>query len=241
MRGLIDIHSHILPSVDDGSRSLEQSMNMVRIAYREGIGQIIATPHFFVHRFEYSPKELISKLEMVKNSIRREMPEMKLHLGCEIMYTSDIAELIADGKVLSMCDSRYVLVEFMPGVTCRELKDGIHNVSLSGKIPIIAHVERYQAVMDDIYFIDDLKELGACIQVNAGSVVGDLGRNIKKNIKLLMKEELIDFVATDCHSDGHRAPYLEKCARYISRKFDEDYMEKLLIKNPQKIIDNKYI
>ena len=69
----------------------------------------------------------------------------------------------------------------------------------------------------------------------------NMGRTIKKNIRKLMKEDMVDFVATDSHSDGHRAPYMSECARYIAKKFDEDYMERLLIHNPQKIIDNKYL
>lgn len=241
MSRLIDIHNHILPGMDDGSKSMEQSVNMARIAHDEGFRHIIATPHFFVHRFEHTPEEIKSCFEKLRAEVTREVPDMKLHLGCEIMYTSDIADIIAENRVLSMCDSGYVLVEFRPGVSIREIKDGIHDISMSGKIPIIAHIERYQSVMEDVYVVDEFKELGALIQVNAGSITGDLGRKIKKNIKHLMKEELVDFVATDSHSDGHRAPYIEKCVKYISKKINEDYMEKVLIRNPQKIIDNKYI
>lgn len=241
MSNFIDIHNHILPQVDDGSKSIDQSMNMMRIAYREGIRCVISTPHFFVGRYEHSTETILEAYNILRKRAEKEMPDMTIYLGNEIMFTSDISDIMENNKIFTMADSMYVLVEFFPSTPYNAIKDGIREVAMAGKIPIIAHVERYESIMDDIYCIDELKELGACIQVNCGSVTGNMGRTIKKNIRKLMKEDMVDFVATDSHSDGHRAPYMSECARYIAKKFDEDYMERLLIHNPQKIIDNKYL
>lgn len=241
MSDFIDIHSHILQGIDDGSKSLEQSMNMIRIAYHEGIRQIIATPHFYMGKYEKSTEEVRESYIALKKKIEKELPCMKLYLGNEIMYTNDIIDIIDSKRVFSLADSRYVLVEFRPSVQYETLTEAIRNIQMAGKIPIFAHIERYETIMEDIYCVDEIRELGACVQVNAVSVSGKADRKIRKKIKLLMKEDLIDFVATDSHSDGQRAPYIKACAEYIRKKFDAEYMRKLLVDNPQKLIDNEYL
>lgn len=241
MAGFVDIHSHILPGVDDGAKSVEQSMNMVRIAYQEGIREIIATPHFCIGRFENDVALLKERWKALKKETARAFPDMKLYLGNEVMYSADVDERIEDGTILSLADSMYVLVEFYPFVEKREIEEGMHRVVLSGKTPILAHVERYQALLGEIDAIYALRDIGAYIQVNSGSVTGKLGRTVQKQIKALMKEDLVDFVATDCHSDGHRAPYIRECAKYLEKKFGREYMEMLLVANPRHIIQNEYL
>ena len=107
----------------------------------------------------------------------------------------------------------------------------------TGYRPVIAHVERYLNILQDIALLTDIKKMGALLQVNAASVVGDNGRPIKKDVKELLKRHLVDFVATDAHSDGRRAPYMQKCASVLYKKYGREYAEALLFGNAEKYLN----
>ena len=110
-----------------------------------------------------------------------------------------------------------------------------------GYTPVIAHIERYMCVLEDWKLALELKNMGAVIQVNAGSVIGDSGSKVKKFIKRLLKEEIVDVIGTDAHSNGRRSPRIQECAKYICRKFDEDYAKALLRDNAERILKGEYL
>jgi len=239
MPGFIDIHSHILPNVDDGSKSLEQSLNMLKIAYEEGIRIIIATPHYKVDRCECSYEKVKDSYNLLSEAMKKDYPDMEIYLGNELMNTEEVENLYKKGNIMTLAKSDYILVEFYPSVSVRELHEMVNSILLMGKIPVIAHVERYACLLEDIEQIYELKEYGAVIQVNTGSVNSKKGgRTVKKFLKKIFKENLVDIIATDAHSDGHRAPYMKDAARYISKKYGEDYSRLLTMENPEKILKN---
>ena len=239
--GYIDIHSHILADVDDGAGSLTISMEMLAIAYKEGIRGIIATPHYHPGKSIIEYNELRVKFEELKESTKRVYPDMKLYLGREVYYTSDVLEAIEHGVKLTIEDSNYILVEYSPRTDYNYLRMSINNIRQAGLIPILAHVERYQCMVADIERVEELREMGAVIQVNVGSILGQGGRGIKKYTRQLLKNGLIDVVATDAHSAGTRAPRIQECAEYLVKKYGLEYAEDLLIYNPEKIIEGKYM
>ncbi len=241
MDGMIDIHNHTLFGVDDGSKTFEQSKNMLKIAYEEGIRGIILTPHHNPYRWNNDISKINENYNTLKDFCSREFSDMVLYLGSELYYGKDTLEDLDDGKALTMAGGRYVLAEFLPSENYKVIKHAVMDIQQSGYYPILAHVERYECLLENKQYIDELKELGAFIQVNASGIMGERSRQEKKFIKGLLKRECVDFVATDAHRDDMRKPELKECAGYLEKKYGEEYTRWMLVENPQKVIKNQYI
>lgn len=240
MEYFTDIHSHLLPGVDDGSRNMEQTLEMVKIAYENGIRKIIVTPHYN-RRYNLVNADVFDVYDEVRTAIRQSALDMLLYLGNEIYYDSEVPELLEQGQINTLAGSNYVLVEFSPVTVFQNIKEGLYQILLSGYRPILAHCERYQSIVEHRDYVKELIEMGVYIQVNATSVTGGNGRTAKKFVKQLMKSDDIHFIATDAHSDGTRAPKLDACVKWIGKKFGQDYVHTLLVQNPQKVLDNEII
>ena len=239
--GYIDIHSHILAEVDDGAGSLEISLKMLDIAYKEGIRGIIATPHYHPGKSMIEYDQLLVKFKEFKEAANSVYSDMKLYLGREVYYTSDVIEALENGTRLTIEDRQYILVEYSPRTDYNYIRMSINNIRQAGLIPILAHVERYECMVADIERVEELREMGAVIQINVDSIVGHDGRRIKNYVKQLLKNRFVDVVATDAHSAGSRAPRIRECAEYLVKRYGLEYAEDLLIYNPEKIIEGKYM
>ena len=241
MFDLYDIHCHILPGVDDGAETLETSLEMLQTAFAEGIRGIILTPHYHGGHYEADAgqtKEIFLKL---RTYAAEKYPKIRLYLGNEIYYYPSVPEWLMDEKVHSMADSSYVLLEFSPGSSFRELKEAVQNLTGSGYYPILAHAERYRFLVEKPEQVELLIQMGAYIQVNAETINGETGMKSRHFVKKLMKKEQVHFVASDAHSMGRRGPYLKKCAEYLIKHYGEEYTVRLLQENPEKLISNTYI
>ena len=182
----VDIHSHILYGVDDGPDNIETSIEMMKIAYDEGIRKIVATPHYHPGKCTMGYEQLRRNFELFKEQMKDVCPEIELALGREIYYTSDILDDLEAQAHLTMEDSKYILIEYHPTVEYSYLRTSISNVMQMGYMPVIAHIERYMCVLEDWKLALELKNMGAVIQVNAGSVIGDSGSKVKKFILSLI-------------------------------------------------------
>lgn len=231
--GYIDVHSHVLPGLDDGSRSMEQSLEMLRIAHSEGIEIMIVTPHNMPGKGQPPREKVLERMQKLQEEARKEGIPIRLVMGTEYFYREEVPELLEEDKGISMNDSDYVLVEFDPMVEVRYFCNALDKIMGTGYYPIVAHVERYAKVMAKTAVLKDLKEVGILFQVNAASVVGDNGWSVKRDVKKLLKQRLVDFVGTDAHSDGRRAPRMEKCAAYLAKKYGGDYAWELLRTNAE--------
>lgn len=234
--GFIDMHSHILPGLDDGSKCMEQSLEMLRIAQEEGITEIIATPHNMPGKGRPTREVLEERLGQLQEAAEEEGISIRIHLGTEYYYREEVSEIFDREEAVTMADSEYVLLEFNPLEERAYIFNAVRDTYSSGYTPIIAHVERYEQLMKKTEHVKTLKDMGALIQVNAASVIGENGRQSKRDVKKLLKAELVDFVSTDAHSDGHRAPKMSKCAAYLSKKYGPEYADRLLYKNAKKYL-----
>ena len=239
MKNFIDIHSHILPGVDDGSDSFETSMRMLRCAADDGISGIILTPHNKPgHRHRHF-SEIMSRVETLRKRISEDSINIDLYMGSELYYRNGLLEEIENDSAGTLAGSRYVLVEFNPHEDYDYIRNGIYSLLTGGYYPILAHAERYRNVCAGRARIDDLIEMGCYIQVNAGSVMGKAGPKAKRFVKTMLKQRQVHFIATDAHDLGKRAPYLSDCAHFISKKYGEDYSEKLFFDNPLCVIGDE--
>lgn len=241
MGSYIDIHSHILFGIDDGSEDLLMSMKMLKIAAKSGTAGIILTPHNKPGRHNADHTQIASLTEKLKEEMAKENIDIELYPGNEIYYRSGIPEEIAGEKCLTMAESDYVLTEFNPMDDYDYIRNGIYNLLTGGYRPILAHVERYERINGKTDRVEDLIEMGCYIQVNAGSIMGAFGFGTKAFTRKLLARELVHFVASDAHDLGKRSPDLRECGSYISKKYGEDYMRELLFENPMHIIRNEYI
>lgn len=241
MKKIIDIHSHILPGVDDGSDSYETSMRMLRCAVDDGISAVILTPHNKPdHRhLQYSGIE--SGAARLREGMAKEAIHIELYIGSELYYRSGILDEMQGSELVTMADSRYVLVEFNPLAECDYIRNGIYSLLTGGYCPILAHVERYQNVCAAKYGIEDLIEMGCYIQVNAGSIMGRSGSKTRRFVKKILKQRQVHFVATDAHDLGQRPPRLSECAEYVGKKYGEDYSRKLFCDHPMYVIEDEEI
>lgn len=241
MENLIDIHSHILPGVDDGSDSFEKSMRMLKYAADDGISEIILTPHNKPgHRHVHFSK-MTCEAEKLQELMAKESIEINLYLGSELYYRSGLLEEIENDMSATLAGSRYVLLEFNPLEDYDYIRNGCYSLLMGGYYPILAHAERYQNVCAKKRAIDELIEMGCYIQVNAGSVMGKAGRKTKRFTGDMLKRRQVHFIASDAHDLKKRVPCLSDCAKFIRKKYGEDYSEKLFCENPLCVIRDKDI
>ena len=237
----IDIHCHILPGVDDGSPDMATSLEMLRIADKNGITHLILTPHHKPMHHNVSPEHNVAYRKKLQEAAKAEGIKAKLFSGNEIYYSDETMEELIEGKICSLAGSDYVLVEFHPTNPYKAIQNAVSRVQAAGFIPIIAHVERYSDIVSHPSRVKDLIEMGSFIQVNASSIMGKYGFGISHFTKKLLKEELVHFVASDAHDTGRRAPNLLDCRNYVERKYGEDYGKKLFFTNPANVIRNELI
>ena len=236
MKGLYDIHCHILPGVDDGARNMEESLWMLNKEYQEGVRHVILTPHFRYDMFEPHMNIVTRQFMQLRRAAMNIGDEgMRLYLGCELHSSMDMVECLKKGRRLTLAGSRYVLVEFSNGDEKNYIEERVRSLLMNGFIPIIAHVERYKATRNDIGFLTELKDMGAHIQVNADTISGQDGFGAKTFARKVMKHGLLDFVGSDGHRKTERIPEIGKMCRQNGKNNGERICkEDLYQKSPEK-------
>ena len=229
---MICIHNHLLPGVDDGVRTFEEARELLYEGYRDGITKAILTPHFVNRTAGYDSS--VENNQATFNKLKEYVSDIpiELYLGNELFVDPKLDEMLLNKEVLSLADSKYVLVEF----PMRNYKDDydeiLYNIRISGYQIIIAHPERYLFVQNDYRFVDRWLKEGYLLQSNANS----LNKNITKKIitKLLDKDEL-SFIATDSHNK-ERPFKLGDAYKFVERRYGKERAEDLFVNNPQKIL-----
>ena len=197
---MIDIHTHVIPCVDDGSPNLETSIDMIKQEISIGVTSIICTPHHIYKRYEKSVEEIKSQFNLLKAKVEELNLPVKLYLGQEICYThrENIIAMLKEGKLLTLNNTNRILLEFSFTREPEDVLDVIYNFSINGYEVIIAHVERYEWMT--LEKVKDLKKEGALIQINSNSYLGLTTWKEKRFTKKLLKLGLVDYVASDTHS-----------------------------------------
>lgn len=240
MNGFTDIHTHILPEVDDGAQDISQAMRLLRMAWTHGTRTVILTPHYR-GRYKKTPDELRQAFEWLCEMVKQELPDLQLYLGNEISFETDAPEALHTGRVLTMNGSQYALLEFRTNSLRSQIVAGVSETIRCGFIPIVAHVERYDISRSDKTLISELLGMGALLQLNADSVMGVNGFGIKRFCHKLLKEELVHFIASDAHDVKHRPPLLRECFLRVHKKYGQAYAAALFYDNAQAVIENRTI
>lgn len=230
--GIIDIHAHILPGVDDGAGDWEEARWMLKCAYSQGIHTIIATPHYSRRQDVGRLRKLAGQLDMEAKQIA---PDLSIFLGQEILYFDSIVERLQEGQALTMAESRYVLVEFMPDVAFKKMYQAVRRLVLAGYHPIIAHVERYEAMRDEGQ-MRDLEKAGCCFQMNYKSLQGGLLDRSARWCRRQAEGRQIHFLGTDMHHRDCRAPEILKTLRWLSGHVDGNQVSRMVETNARQML-----
>lgn len=225
---MIDIHSHVLPFVDDGSNDNEKSLELLKTLVEQGVSKVICTPHYKRDIYELSTSLIKKRFNEFCALVKeREIP-IELYLGSEILCEQGVYDLIRENKVLSLNGSKYVLLEF-DYFNYADIVDYAYNIKTMGYIPVIAHIERYSYL--SAKRLIELREMGALIQVNSSSITGESGKEFMKKAFATIKAGFVDFIASDAHVG--RNVSIQKAYKIIKRKFGTSVAEDLFINNAE--------
>lgn len=237
----VDLHSHILPGVDDGAESAIQALSMADAAYAEGIRVIIATPHFGLCNTGYD----LDKAKVVFLDLKEDLfschENLQLYMGNEILYGPETTEALKQGNALTLAGSDYVLIEFFPGDSFSTLEKAVQSLTRAGYRPVIAHAERYECLRKHPEAVQELVHHGALIQINSSSLMKGLLDARYRFIKKLLKNDLVHFLGSDCHNDSGRKPEMKAAAGKLRQLAGEIRSEKILRGNGEKLLRNEPI
>lgn len=233
--GIVDIHSHILPGVDDGAENWDETRWMLCCAYEQGIRAVIATPH-------YSRRQEVARLRELADQADQEAgkiaPDFHVYLGQEILYFDSMVEGLKEGHVLTMAGSRHVLIEFLPEAPYKKIYQAVRKVLLAGYYPVIAHVERYAALRDEGQMAE-LAGTGCLMQMNYRSLQRNgFDRNVRW-CRSQVQDGRIDFLGTDAHHRDFRTPEIEKSLRWMKRHVDVEKLSQMTEKHAREMLGHR--
>lgn len=235
---IIDIHSHILPGLDDGASSERESIRMLKLAAKQGVTAVIATPHYSPEYLSKSPDEIRNMCASLEQKAREAIrPEFRIYSGQEVLYNQDVPEKLQRGEILTLADSRYVLVEFMPWVPYSEMQRCVRTLTQEQYRPIFAHVERYEVLREEGR-PEELVDMGALLQMNYRRISGKWYEETTRWCRKMLKQEKIHFLGTDMHNTKTRRPSIDDAYVWMDKHLEPSYLKKICYRN-QKIILNK--
>lgn len=240
---MIDLHCHILPGVDDGARTMEESLQMARMAAESGVRAMCVTPHCNIpHLYgNYNESALRADFEQLRVNLAREEIPLTIYPGMEVYATEDLPELLAEGRLLTIANSRYLLVEFGFEEDEEWVEIMLQTILRQGYIPLIAHPERYDFIHRNPSLAYRYVRMGCALQMNKGSILGRFGRSIKHLAMELLECRLIACVASDAHGSEFRTTRMDEVKEYLDETFGKGCSELLLMDNPERIVKNREI
>ncbi|WP_144555416.1 tyrosine-protein phosphatase [Bacillus sp. X1(2014)] len=237
---MVDLHSHILPGVDDGARNLSDSVNMAKMAVEQGIHTIVATPHHLNNRYENPKQTIIDRVRELNKALLEEKIDLKVLPGQETRIYGEMVEGYELGEILPIDHTQYVLVEFSSGHVPRYTEKLFYDLQTKGLIPVIVHPERNQEIIERPEILFRLVEKGALTQVTAASICGDFGKKIKIFSLQLIDANLTHFIASDAHNTSNRKFKMREAFDIVQAKYGTE-MVYLFQENAELVIEGSHI
>lgn len=172
IKGIYDIHCHIVPGVDDGATDIGETVKLLRMEYEQGVRTVIATPHFRFRMFETPVEKVREQFRRVEKAASEICPDLHVYLGCEFHANMEMLPMLREQKVMTMAGSRYVLTEFSHNSEESYIRERLGALLSGGYKPIMAHIERYEATRNSLDFVEELADMGVYMQINADSITG---------------------------------------------------------------------
>lgn len=238
---MIDVHSHIIPKIDDGCPNLEESYAILEEAIKAGFTDIISTSHYIEDYYETNSKDRHAWVEAMNKVNKENNMQVTLHSGSEIYVTPKLVELIKEKQVGTLADSRYVLFELPMNSNIKNLDEIIFEIQSHAMVPVIAHPERYAYVQKDPNCLLPYLEKGVLFQANYGSIIGIYGKHARNTVKQLLQADMIHFLGTDVHKKQTIYTQMDEIMIQLENNISREKIEELSTKNPEKILKNEEI
>lgn len=238
---MIDIHSHILPNIDDGARSIEETFNLIKEAQKAGFEAIVSTSHYMENYYETDVPEREVWVKAICENLQTKNIETNLYLGNEIYFSDNIIELLEQRKASTINDTSYVLFELPLNAEPMNLYDVVYEMLQYKLVPILAHPERYSYVQKDPDLIYDLIEKGVLMQANYGSIIGQYGEKAQIIVRKFFENNMVHFLGSDVHRPNTIYPKIPQILREIESIIGSEKLEELTTKNPKLLLNNKKI
>lgn len=233
---MIDLHCHILPAVDDGAKTLDESIQMCQIAEADGITAIVATPHSMNGLYSNQKETVCQKVCELNEILKREKIDVTILPGLDLHLYPELILHLKEGKILTVNNKGcYLIVEF-PDVISSQVESLCFNLQVSGVIPIISHPERNYSFQKNPQMLQDFVDRGALVQITAMSITGGFGKEAEKTVISFLKKELVHIIATDAHSIDRRPPLLSRAVKIAAKIVGEREAWKMVATTPGEII-----
>ena len=232
---MVDIHSHIINEIDDGSKSIDMTINMLKKSEQSGTTDIIATPHFMRGRFEVEYKDVVKKVEELREIAKENNIDINIYAGQEVYYSKNILDYYNDKMIGTINNTKYMLIEFpMLDFNIDEVINTIYELQIRGITPIIAHPERYKPFIKKPSMINSLIKEGMLFQLNAGSLTGAFGKDVKKTATKYLENNIYSFIGSDAHRDRGRDTDMKEALGILERN-----QRKAFIDNGRLMLENE--
>ncbi len=238
MLPLADLHYHALPGVDDGAPDFETALAMLSISYAEGVRAICLTPHRGP-KGRMRREERIAAFEELSRIAKEKFPELAVYLGEELWLDSSTAEELKSGEAATLGGTPYVLLEFPTAVSYEVINHALHRLQTMGYTPVLAHAERYGTLLRHPYLVRELRDMRALIQVNAYAIASRPGFRVRHFVRWLLRERLVDAVASDAHDALRRPPALLAAYRKTEKLCGAEYARAIFYTNPLRYMTEK--
>lgn len=243
---MIDIHSHIVFDVDDGPSTIEESLALIGESYRQGVRTIVSTSHRRRELFKTSEEKIYENFKQVKEAAEAKFGDLTILYGGELYYNNALLDKLEHHKVPRMADTQFALIEFSMTTPWKEIHEAVNKVLMLGVTPIIAHIERYNALENKKDRVRELINMGCYTQINSAHVLkprlfGDKYRVFKKRARYFLEKNLVHIVSSDMHNLGPRPPYMDQARDIITRDFGDRRAFDLFEGNAKTLLENKYL
>jgi len=235
---LIDLHCHLLPGIDDGSKDLEMSLAMARMASSDGISTIACTPHILPGVYNNSGPAIRAAVARLRESISEAGIPIALVTGADVHIAPDLGVQLRKGQALTLNDSRYLMLEPPHHVLPPRLEDLIFGLQAAGYVPILTHPERLSWVEDNYDVIGRLANNSVLMQITAGSLMGQFGRRPRYWAERMLDDGLCHLLATDAHNTERRAPRMAAARELAAQRLGPNEATNLVLRRPHGILSN---
>lgn len=236
---MIDLHSHILPGIDDGAPDDAEALSMARLWVADGVTTVACTPHIYPGVYNNSGPDIRARVERLQALIDGENLPLRLVPGCDLHIAPDLISKLRLGAALSLNDTRYVLVETPHHVLPPRVEDVFFSLSAAGYVPILTHPERMSWIEQRFDLIKRLAHAGVWMQLTAGALLGKFGARPRYWSERLLEEGIVQIVASDAHGSTRRPPLMRSAYEAVAKRWGEALAERLFTITPAGILENR--
>ena len=237
---MIDLHTHILPGVDDGVKEEDEAVEFARAAFADGVRTLVATPHSKDGFFENGRAEVLAAVERLQGKLREAGIGLTLLPGAEVYIAPDLVERVKDGRALTLGDNgKTLLLELSLSQYPMELQNLVFSLRLAGLVVLFAHPERIRYFQEDVRRWEEMVRLGAYGQITTGSVLGTFGEDAQEFSELLLRRGLAHVLASDAHNLRGRPPILSRAVEAVAAIVGAEEARKMVSDRPRALLDGR--